>query len=41
MNLNLSANKAFKDQVIKCMKNTFGEMTKQHIGKILLKKQEC
>ena len=40
INLNLNANKAFKDQVTKCMKNTFGEMTKQHIGKILSKKNK-
>ena len=31
-------NKALKDQVIKCMKTTFGEITQPHIGKIFAKK---
>ena len=35
-------NKAFKEQVNKCMKITFGEMTEPRIGKILAKQiQEC
>ena len=38
MNPNLSINKAFKQQVTKCMKNKFGAMTQQHISKILSKK---
>ena len=37
MNPNLSINKAFKDQVKICLKNTSGIMTQQHISKILLK----
>ena len=42
MNPNLSINKAFKEQVTKCMKTKFGAMTQQHIGKILNKKvQVC
>ena len=37
MNPNLSINKAFKEQVKICIKNTFGTMTQQHISKILSK----
>ena len=37
MNPNLSTNKAFKEQVTKCMKNTLGAMTQEHISKILSK----
>ena len=41
INPNLSVNKAFKEQVTKCMETTFGVMTQQNIIKILFKKQEC
>ena len=42
MNQNLHKNKAFKEQVKGCLKNTFGPSTNIHICKILLKKiQEC
>ena len=41
INPNLSIDKAFKEQVTKCMKATFGAMAQQHISKILFKKQEC
>ena len=37
MNPNLSINKAFKDQVKLCLKNTFSTSTLSHISKILLK----
>ena len=37
-NPNLSINKAFKEQVTKCMKTEFVAMTQQHTGKILNKK---
>ena len=37
MNPNLSMNKAFKEQVKLCMKNTFSTSTMTHISKILLK----
>ena len=37
MNPNLSINKAFKEQVKVCMKNTFSTTTQSHISKILLK----
>ena len=37
MNPNLSINKAFKEQVTKCMKTTFGAITKPHIITILSK----
>ena len=37
INPKLIINKDFKEQVTKCMKTTFGEMTKQHITKILSK----
>ena len=37
MNPNLIINKAFKEQVKICIKNTFGTMTQQHISKILSK----
>ena len=33
-------NKAFKEQVTKCMKNTFGAIIQPHISKILSKKQK-
>ena len=35
MNPNLSINKAFKDQVNKCMKTTIGAITQTDISKIL------
>ena len=38
MNKDLHKNKAFKEQVKGCLKNTFGPSTNIHIGKILLKK---
>ena len=38
INLTLNINKAFKEQVNKCMKSTFGAMTQPHISKILSKK---
>ena len=42
MNPNFHTNKAFKEQVKGCLKNTFGLSINTHIGKILLKKiQEC
>ena len=42
INPNFHKNKAFKEQVKGCLKNTFGPSTNIHIGKILLKKiQEC
>ena len=34
---NLNINKAFKDQVNKCMKTEFGAITQPHISKILAK----
>ena len=34
-----SINKAFKDNVTKCMKTIFGSITQPHISKILSKKQ--
>ena len=34
MNPNLNTNKAFRDQVKVCLKNTFGPYTNTHIGKI-------
>ena len=37
MNPNLHKNKAIKEQVKVCLKNTFGPSTNIHIGKILLK----
>ena len=37
MNPNLSINRSFKEQLNKCMKNTFVAMTQQHISKILSK----
>ena len=37
MNKNLDNNKAFKEQVNGCMKNTLGPPTNTHIGRILLK----
>ena len=37
MNPNLSINKAFRDQVKVCLKNTFSTPTPSHISKILLK----
>ena len=37
MNLNLSMNKDFKEQVKVCMKNAFSIETMTHISKILLK----
>ena len=42
MNPNLNTNKAFREQVKVCLKNTCGPSTNIHIGKILSgKKQEC
>ena len=41
-NPNLFKNRAFKEQVKVCFKNTFGPYTTSHINKILQKKiQEC
>ena len=37
LNLNLSIDKAFKEQIKICMKTTFGRMTQQHSSKILSK----
>ena len=37
MNPNLHKNKAFRDQVKECFKNTFGTSTNLNIGKILMK----
>ena len=41
INPTLNINKAFKEKVAQCMKNTFGAITQPHISKILQKKQEC
>ena len=42
MNLNLNANKYFREQVRVCLKNTFGPSTNINIRTILPKKiQEC
>ena len=38
INPNLNINKPFKEQVTKCIKNTFGTITQPHISKILAKK---
>ena len=38
MNPNLYKDKAFKEQVKGCLKNTLGPSTDIHIGKILMKK---
>ena len=38
INPKLNLNKAFKDQVTKCMKTTFVEMTQPRISKALFKK---
>ena len=40
MNPNLHQNKAFREQVKGCLKNTFGPSTNIHIGKILSKKNK-
>ena len=37
INPNFSINKAFKEQVTKCMKTAFGAIIQQHISKILSK----
>ena len=37
MNPNLNRNRAFKDQVKLCLKNTFGPDTNTHIAKTLSK----
>ena len=42
MNPTLYKNKAFKEQVKACFRNTFGKDTNSHINTILMKKiQEC
>ena len=38
INPTLNINKAFKEQVTKCMKTSFGAMNQPHISKILSKK---
>ena len=38
MNPHLNTNKASREQVMGCLKNTFGPSTNINIGKILLKK---
>ena len=38
MNPNLHKNKSFREQVKRCLKETFGPSTNIHIGKILLSK---
>ena len=38
INPDLNINKSFKEQVNKCMENTFGAITQPHISKILSKK---
>ena len=37
MNLNLNTNKFFREQVMVCLKNTFGTSTMENISKLLLK----
>ena len=41
INPTLHVNKAFKDQVYKCMNNTFGNVTQTFITNVMTKKNTC